>query len=105
MFAKIDAAASGPNVLVSGISGKTIRVLSYVLVAAGAVTATWKSGSTAKSGDMSLITGVPLPAPAGPLLVANRAAWLETDSGEDLVLTLNGTVQVSGHLEYELRTL
>lgn len=95
----INAASSGANTIYAGATGLRIRVLGYVIVAAGAVTATWKSGSTGLTGAMSLITGVPAVAP----MVANRDyGHLVTAAGDDLVLTLSGAVQVSGHAVIEV---
>ena len=103
MLAAISLAATG--VVVTGVAGKSIRVLGYVIVATTPVTAQWSSGATALSGAMPLIAGVPVVCPAAPMVVAGRAAYLETISGDDLKLTLGAGVQVSGHLEYEFRTL
>jgi len=51
----IDINSSGDNTLVALVTGKRIRVLSYLLVADAAVSARWKSGaSTNKSGAMAL---------------------------------------------------
>lgn len=108
-FAKIDTATSGDNTIVAAQTSGLIRVLSYVLVAAGAVTAQWKTGSGAGgsnvglSGAMSLITGQPVVCPAAPMAPQNRSAYMETAAGELLNLNLGGNVQVSGHIEYEVR--
>ncbi len=104
-YAPIDINASGVNQIVPGVTGKVIRVIAYLFVAAGSVTAQWKSGATAKSGAMSMILGTPISADAAGMVVAGREAWLETASGEDLNLVLGGAIQVSGHLVYEYRML
>ena len=57
LYAKVDTAASGDTTIVSAVSGKKIRVVGYVLVAAGAVTVQWKDATATYSGAMSLITG------------------------------------------------
>lgn len=98
--AVINAAASGANEIIPAVAGKKIIVQGYLLVAAGAVTATWKSATTALSGAMSLITGTPVPAPIGGDRM-EVVPWLETASGEALNLTLGGAVQVSGHITYQ----
>lgn len=92
----ISAASSGDNTLLSAVTGHKIRVLSYTLVAAGAVTVAFESaaGGTALTGDMSLIAGVPLVVPF------EREGHFETVVSELLNLELGGAVQVSGHLTY-----
>jgi hypothetical protein len=97
---KVDTATSGANTLLTGVANQKFRVYGYLLVAAGAVTANVKSGSTSLTGAMSLITGTPLSA-WSPVAEGQRNPVLETASGDDLVLTLGGAVQVSGHLLYE----
>lgn len=95
LFADIDAAASGANAVIAAVSGKSIRVMCYTVVAAADVTITWKSGSTAISGAMDLPAKGGT-APASPL------GMMQTAEGAALNLTLNGAVQVSGHVGYIL---
>ena len=78
--ASISAATSGNN----------------TLVAAGAVTAQFQSGAggAARTGVMSLITGVPLVVPYSP------NGHFDTADAALLNLSLGGAVQVSGHLTY-----
>lgn len=103
LFAKVDTATSGANAIVTAAAGRRIRVVSYVLVAAGAVTAKWQSASTDLTGAMSLITGTPLPVAPFPLRHSGGYdGHLQTAPGEALNLTLGGAVQVSGHLTYVL---
>jgi hypothetical protein len=92
-FASISLAASGE--VVAAVTGKKIRVLGYVLAAAGAVSVNWENGTTDISGVTSLITGTP---------VSYAGGWdapaVETSAGAALNLTLSGAVQVSGHVTY-----
>lgn len=92
----ISAASSGDNTLLAAVAGHKIRVLSYKLVAAGAVTTRFESaaGGTALTGVMSQITGVPNDAQF------EKEGHFETAVGELLNLELGGAVQVSGHLTY-----
>lgn len=92
-FKKIDIAASGANEIVPAVSGGRIRVVGYSVVATGAVTATWKSGTTALSGAMSIAAN-------GVVSVAAEGGVIETAVGEALNITLSGAVQLSGHLSY-----
>lgn len=92
----INVAATGD--IVVAVAAKRIRVYAAQLVAAGAVTAQFKSSAagTALTGAMSLITGVPVTFPY------NEKGWFETDvANQALSLTLGGAVQVSGVLTAE----
>lgn len=95
-FAIISGASSGNNTLVAAVTGKKIRVLSYALVAAGAVTVRFESGAdgTALSGVMSLAAN------GGLACAFNEGGWFETAAGVLLNMELGGAVQVSGHLTY-----
>jgi hypothetical protein len=94
----ISAASSGDNTLLAAVTGHKIRVHSYKLVAAGAVTTRFESAAsgTALTGVMSQITGVPNDG------LFEKEGLFETVAGELLNLELGGAVQVSGHLTYSL---
>lgn len=100
-FAVIDKATATTHEIVAAVAGKRIRVLAYLMVAAGAVTATWKSAATALTGAMSLITGTPNQGNPLPNSLQGSRGVFETERGEALNLTLGGAVQVSGWLVYE----
>ena len=93
-FAKIDVASVGDNTIVSGVTGKKIRVLQYALICAGAVTLTFKSGTTPITGDMAFAANGGISTPYSPV------GLIETAAGEDLVLNLSASTSVSGHLVY-----
>lgn len=93
-FAVINAAGAGDNTVIAAVPEKKLRILSYVLNAAAAVTATWKSsGGTAISGPMSL-------AIAGTVATDSLFGVMETISGEGLILTLGAALQTGGHVAY-----
>src|SRR5437879_2380682 len=86
----IDAALAGDNLIVQAAPGLHIRVLSYVLVAAAAVTVQWMNGITGQtgfirrplSGAMALGANGILASPA-----ADGHRWIfETDVHQDLIL-------------------
>jgi hypothetical protein len=92
---KIDTVSSGDNVIVAAVTGKKIRITSYLLIPSAAVSLTWKSDSDEISGtmDFAALGGA---APTGN-------AWaplLETAEGAALKLNLSAAVQVSGHVAY-----
>lgn len=93
---KIDTAVTSTE-LVAAVAGQVVGVIGYNMVAAGAVTAQFKSATTALTGAMSMITGVPVVADSGDV----RLPIFQTAKGEALNLTLGGTVQVSGHMLVE----
>lgn len=77
------------------MSGKRIRVVSYVIVASGAVNAQFRSGAnTNLTGAMRLVE-------AGGVSAHFDGGLFQTAVGEALNLNLSAAVQVSGHLTYE----
>jgi hypothetical protein len=95
-FAIIDAATSGNNTIVAAVVGKKIRVLSYTIVAAGAVTIRFEDGAdgTAKTGQMQLAANGGVSVPYSPV------GHFETTANTLLNLELSGAVSVDGHLTY-----
>jgi len=96
-YAIIDAATSGDNTIVTAVTGKRIRVLSYVLVSAGTVTARFESGAggTALTGQMTTAANSVISAPYNP------HGHFQTAEGALLNLELSGAVSVDGHITYE----
>jgi hypothetical protein len=96
-FAVIDHGDSGDQTLVGLITDQYIRVLAMVLVTNGDVAVTFKDGSTALTGAMSL------PADGDKIVLPyNEAGWFETTTGQALVLNLSGAVEVDGCLVYAI---
>jgi len=95
-FAAIAASSSGDNTLIAAVVGKKIRVLSYTLVAAGAVTCRFEDGAggTAKSGVMSFAANGGVSVPFSPV------GHFETTANTLLNLELSGAVSVAGHICY-----
>ena len=95
-FATIAASSSGDNTLVAAVVSKKIRVLSYTLVAAGAVVCRFEDGAggTAKSGQMALAANGVLTVPFSPV------GHFETTANTLLNLELSGAVSVAGHVCY-----
>lgn len=95
-FAAIAAASSGDNTLIAAVVSKKIRVLSYAMVAAGAVTCRFEDGAggTAKSGQMALAANGVLSVPFSPV------GHFETTANTLLNLELGGAVSVAGHICY-----
>lgn len=96
-FAVIDNAGSGDNTIVSAVPGKKIRVISYVMVAAGTVNTRFESGAggTALTGVMNWVANT------GAAGGYNPTGHFETRVGELLNLELSGAVSVDGHMSYQ----
>jgi hypothetical protein len=95
-YVPIDTATSGDNELVAAVELKRIVVLTYTLVASGAVSVRWKSGaSTNLSGAMAFAANGGV-APAGDV----GCPQFQTAKGAALVLNVSAAVQVSGHVTY-----
>jgi hypothetical protein len=93
--ATVNASSNGANTVIAAAPGKVIRVLSYVLVCAGAVSCTWESdGGTILAGPM------PFAANGGAAPPKDQDGHFDTLSGEGLVLFLSSGVQVGGHVKY-----
>jgi hypothetical protein len=96
-YAVVNTATSGNNTIVAAqAAGVKIRVVGYLLVAAGAVTANFQSGAggTTLTGAMSLATGTPNKPGFNP------QGWFETAAATLLNLNLGGAVQVSGFVAW-----
>lgn len=94
-FAVIDA-TTGDTTIVAAVTGKKIRVLSYVVTAANSSsTARFESGAggTSLSGVLRLLNVTAFVAPFNPM------GYFETLSGEALSLEVTGG-DVDGHLTY-----
>lgn len=99
--AAIACSSSGSNQIVAAVSGKSIAVLGYVLVANGAVNAKWQSASTDKTGLLYLAANGGAVAPVIPLSkLGAGTCWFSTAAGEALNLNLSGAVAVGGHVLY-----
>jgi len=85
-FAAVDVSNSGDTVVLAGVPGCRLRVLSLALFADADVAVTLKSGSDALTGPVKL----------GTLVASAPWGHLETEAGETLVVNLASSVQVSG---------
>lgn len=96
-FAVVAATTLGDNTLVASVTGKRLRVVSYVLVASGgANTVRFESGAsgTALTGLMDVAADGQLVAPYNP------EGWFQTAAAALLNLELAAGTSVAGHLSY-----
>lgn len=97
--ANVDAGASGDNVLVAGVVGKRIRVISCFVIAGGAVFAYFVDGAdTDLAGSAS--NTIKIAESSGFVLPFNQGGWFQTGIGESLDINLSGAVSVAGSLSY-----
>jgi hypothetical protein len=92
----VSAALLGDNTVIPAQAGKSIYVLSYDLVVAGAVTIEFKDGVGGAS-----LTGIQsLAANAIKVLPHNPTSWFAGSVNTLLNLSLGGAVQVSGTIQW-----
>lgn len=97
----VSAATAGSTELAPAVAGKRIRVLAFLLVAAGTVTAAL--ASDAEGSDETPLTGdMPMAAQSQLTGSFHPLGWCETDVGSALMLVLSGNVAVEGVLTYTL---
>lgn len=94
-FSAISATNQNSNTIVAAVTGKKIRVTSYVLISDGDVAATFKSSTTS-----SLTGAMPLTGNTGASSGFNPYGHFETVAGELLNLDLSTTANVYGHIQY-----
>lgn len=95
-FQKITASSSGATTIVSAVTSKKIRVLSWSLVVNAAVNVKWQSHVTPTD-----ITGLYYFAANGGIAAPfNPLGLFETVSGEALDINLSGAQAVGGALVY-----
>jgi hypothetical protein len=93
----VNASSAGPNLIVAGVPGGSIRVLSYVLAGVGPVTLTWES-----SGGMLLSGPMIFPGTVSIAVPYNPVGQFSTLPGESLMLFLDSASQVGGHITFEI---
>lgn len=95
VISEVEVGDATSEIIAAPTDGKAIRVLGYVLTVSAATTIVWKSGSTAKSGTMTVSTGI-----SSPGSIDSRSFQCAANSA--LNLTTTGAVTVGGHLTYQL---
>ena len=96
-FVPISVSSTGDTVLVAGIAGRRIRVVSYNFFVAAGVVVTFKSSVA------GAITGPKSVASNGGISTGEHPGGLfQTAVGEDLVINLSSNVSVGGELTYIL---
>lgn len=92
---KIDISSLGDNIIISGATGQSIRIVHLWLVCAGIVNVILKDGSTDLTGLMAFTTN-------GGMVVNTTIQYpIILSSGSGFLINLSGNVQVSGMVLYE----
>jgi len=100
LFAVINNGNSGDNQLVAADNiGRSIKVLSYVIVANGTVGVAFRSNTTALTGAMPLVVNSGV---ASPMSSPAQGPLFQTNANEALNINLSTNVSVFGHLSYYL---
>lgn len=92
----VNFAGNGNNTLVAAVTGKKIRVISGLFMAAGTLTVTFQSGAggTGLTGAISLVANV------GFVLSESELGHFETAAATLLNAATSAGIQVSGYLNY-----
>src|SRR5581483_6498825 len=94
--AAVSASTNGDNTVVAAVTGRKIRVLAAVLVAAGTVSPKFQSDA----GGTDLTGAMPMVANGVITLPFNPEGWCETAAGKLLNLRLSAGVAVTGVVTY-----
>jgi hypothetical protein len=89
------ASASGDQTILAGVEGKRLVVLAYIVSSSVDNGLTWKSESESVSGKIEV--GALIPGGASYCPVGHFA----TGVGEDLILEVESTADVGGHIVYQ----
>jgi hypothetical protein len=101
LSAAISTTTSGQTAVVAAVTGRKIKVLGYVLMAAGTVNVKWQDGTTDLTGALPLTAqvGAVVPQCGGE---GYHPEWFKTTAGNALNLNCDSTVGVYGQVVYEL---
>jgi hypothetical protein len=88
--------ASGTPVIVSGITGKKIRVTDYAIISGVGQNAKWQSNTTDISGNFPININ-------GGVSAASENGLFETAVGQSLRLLVDGSGGAFGHLTYQIK--
>lgn len=98
-FMAFNPAAAGDNTILSAVGGKKLTVISIDFVVAAAVSIAWYSGASG-GGSVPKRQAQAFAANSGMLRDLARPYFVQTNSGEPLVMNLSAAVSVVGALGY-----
>lgn len=91
---KISTSSSGNTELIAAVTGRKIRVISYVIVCNAAVNVKFQSGSTDITGLLYFAAN------GGAACTVEGLGCFQTAAGEALNINLSGAIAVGGHITY-----
>lgn len=100
--AVISCSSNGANKIVSGVTGRRIRVICFLLSFSGSVNAKWQDGTTDVTGLIYGAAAATVASPQDPMLPGGPYGQFETSQGVDLNLNLSSAVAVGGYIVYDL---
>ena len=92
-FAQINATASGDTQVVAAVSGRSIVVVAYAVVASATVNIRFRSGTTDITGSMRVVEG-------GGIAHAYDGGLFQTAVGQALNINLSANATVGGYVVY-----
>lgn len=93
--AKIDTNSAAAQTIVTGVTGKQIKVYQMQVSGAASITVQPMDGATAFTGTQTLAAGTPL------VLPYQGVPWFVCSQGNSFVITTSA-VQCSGNVLYEI---
>jgi hypothetical protein len=97
----ISTTGNASTVVITGVTGKRIRVLAYTMNSSTTAETQWFSATTAISGKMHMGANGNIAIHLGHNWPSGGLPVLQTNSGEDLILTTTNTAGIiGGHLTY-----
>jgi len=97
---KVAATSSGDTIVIPGIANKKILVLAYLITSSNNNMVKWKSGSTEISGELHIPSSGNLVIHMGDLWPSGGLPALECGIGESLIINLQDSHVVGGHITY-----
>jgi hypothetical protein len=93
---KIDTTTTADVTLAASNANQSIRLYQLVVIPSANTNITFKDGSTALSGAMTLAAGVPL------VLPDTGTPWASSAAGNGLIIAQSTTAQLSGRAYYRI---
>jgi len=97
---KVQASVAGDSIVIPGMANKKIRVLAYLITSSNQNMVKWKSGSTEISGELHIPSGGNIVIHMGDLWPSGGLPALECGIGENLVINIQQSQSIGGHITY-----
>ena len=101
LYESISLSTLGDTTIVPAIAGYRVRILGYVIAAAGTVSVQFKSGSNVISGPMAMIAGSNITTHPSANTDQSEMGVVQTNPDEAFIINLSVAVAVGGHINYK----